>query len=213
MKTHFVVNRLDNQRTCAAELMVMETRVPEPDFRHQDYNETRQLIGPYSPLEMKMYGKVHSLLGFGVKIEDDSVNSVLLDDQPGDSHERVLVAGQVGTKMDRKSVIVRSTTLLPNIPGLPAILTLLFAPRAEFRADDDRKCLTGAICGLGYDKERSQSFYPEHDMEIGFDAEIGLTVNFEIIFCFVISNFIKFYIFYCRMCYTSTSCASGSTRF
>lgn len=175
---HFVNYRLDNQRTSAAELMAMETRVPEPDFRHQDYTETRQLIGPYSPLEMKMYGKVHSLLGFGVKIEDDSVNSVLLDDQPGDSHERVLVAGQVGTKMDRKSVIVRSTTLLPNIPGLPAILTLVFAPRAEFRADADRKRLTGAICGLGYDKDRSQSFYPEHDMEIGFDAEIGLTVIF-----------------------------------
>jgi len=73
--------------------------------------------------------------------------------------------------------LARSTTLLPNIPGLPAILTLLFAPRAEFRANKDNTRLTGAVCGLGYDRERQQSFYPEHDMELVFDSEIGLPVS------------------------------------
>lgn len=80
--------------------------------------------------------------------------------------------------MNGNRVIARSTTLLPNIPGLPAILTLLFAPRAEFRADANRTRLTGAICGLGYDRKRNnQSFYPEHDMEIAFDTEFGLAVS------------------------------------
>ena len=75
-------------------------------------------------------------------------------------------------------MIAHSTTLLPNIPGLPAILTLLFAPRAEFRADAERKRLTGAICGLGYDRQRkNQPFYHEHDMEIAFDTDIGLSVD------------------------------------
>lgn len=67
---------------------------------------------------------------------------------------------------------------MPNIPGLPSILTLLFAPRAEFRANPERNRLTGALCGLGYDRERKNTpYYSERDMEITFDSEIGLTVR------------------------------------
>lgn len=84
--------------------------------------------------------------------------------------------------MSGNRVTARSTTLLPNIAGLPAILTLLFAPRAEFRADANRTRLTGALCGLGYDKVRRQSFYPEHDMELAFDSEIALPVSFFLLF-------------------------------
>ena len=57
-------------------------------------------------------------------------------------------------------MIVRGTTLMPNIHGLTSLLTLIFAPRAEFRADEKRTRLTGAICGLGYDTERKQSIFP-----------------------------------------------------
>jgi ATP-dependent RNA helicase TDRD9 len=53
------------------------------------------LKGPFNPLEMKIYGKVKSLLGKAIRVEEDSVNAVLLDDQPGDAHERVLVAASV----------------------------------------------------------------------------------------------------------------------
>lgn len=82
--------------------------------------------------------------------------------------------------------------MLPNIPGLPAILTLLFAPRAEFRADRDIKRLTGAICGLGYDQVKQQSFYPEHDMELTFDSEIGLTVSVRVVFFYFTKLFTRF---------------------
>ena len=86
--------------------------------------------------------------------------------------------------MNTNRVVARSTTLLPNIPGLASILTLLFAPRAEFRTNATRTRLTGAICGLGFDRERNcQSFYPEHDMEIAFDTEIYLNVSsYEFLF-------------------------------
>ena len=47
------------------------------------------LKGPYNPLEMKVFGKIKSLQGKAIQVEDDSVNSILLDDQPGDPHERV----------------------------------------------------------------------------------------------------------------------------
>lgn len=68
--------------------------------------------------------------------------------------------------------------MLPNIYGLPALLTLLFAPRAEYRCDTGRTRLTGAVCGLGFDKKKRCSIYPEHDMEIEFDAEFHMGVSF-----------------------------------
>lgn len=76
-------------------------------------------------------------------------------------------------------VLLRNTTMLPNIPGLPALLTLIFTPRAEYRTNERRTRLTGALCGLGFDPETNRSFYPEHDMEIAFDTEITLNVSFK----------------------------------
>jgi hypothetical protein len=78
----------------AAEYLAMELEVGEPRFQNSTFHK---LQGPYSPLEMRMFGKVQSLLGSKLKIEDDSVNSVILEDQPGDKHERVLVAANVRT--------------------------------------------------------------------------------------------------------------------
>ena len=61
------------------------------------YRTTHKLKGPYSPLEVKMHCKVHSLLGNVLEIEEDSVNSIILEDQPCNNHERVLVAAYVRT--------------------------------------------------------------------------------------------------------------------
>ena len=67
------------------------------------------------------------------KIEQDSVNSVAIDDEPHDPHQRMMIAGFVGLNPNGSSVIARDTTIMPLIPGLPAIITLLFAPVAELR--------------------------------------------------------------------------------
>jgi ATP-dependent RNA helicase TDRD9 len=34
--------------------------------------------------------------------------------------------------------------------------------------------LTGALCGLGFDKLTEQPVFPEHDMEVTFDSEITI---------------------------------------
>ena len=43
-----------------------------------------------------------------------------------------------------------------------------------YRADNDRRNLTGALCGLGFDPETGQGFYPENDLEIIFTTKISL---------------------------------------
>lgn len=83
---------MEEQRSVAAEFLAMEHEVHEPEHSNTAFHK---LQGPYSELEMRMYGKVQALLGSKLKIENESVNSVILDDQPGDNHERVLVAAHV----------------------------------------------------------------------------------------------------------------------
>lgn len=44
--------------------------------------------GPSSPLEMKVHGCTRSSMGKEVTMDLESVNSVLLDSNPEDPHER-----------------------------------------------------------------------------------------------------------------------------
>ena len=67
------------------------------------------------------------------KVDPDSINSVAIDDEPHDPHMRLMCAGFVGLNPIGSSMIARDTTIMPLIPGLPAIITLLFSPVAEFR--------------------------------------------------------------------------------
>ena len=80
--------------TLAVELLAME-ELDEPKAMQLSSLPLQKLEGPYNPLEMRMFPKVKALMGSTLKIEDDSVNSVMLDDQPEDLHERVLVAASV----------------------------------------------------------------------------------------------------------------------
>lgn len=103
-----------------------------------------------------------------------SVNSVFLDDDP-DQLGRFLVAQNVSQSSNDKDLFLRNTTLLPNIPGLGVLLTLIFAPRIELRCNPRRTCYTGALCGLGpMDKCSTRSTYPEHDIGMQFDVEITI---------------------------------------
>ena len=91
----FPIFSLVQQRTSAAELLAMEQILPE--IRDSRRMTEHFLKGPFNPLEMKVFAKIKSLLGKSIRVEEDSVNSVLLDDQPGDAHERILVAATVSS--------------------------------------------------------------------------------------------------------------------
>lgn len=142
---------------------------PLPSERHY----RTKLRGPFSPLEMRVFGMTRASQGKNIIVEWNSVNSVLLDVEPQDPHERLLVAGTVNQSADGTSLCLRHTTLMPNIHGLASIICMLFAPCIELRTDMKRSRLTGALCGLGVDGFEDP-IYAENDMEIIFDTEIKL---------------------------------------
>ena len=88
-----------------------------------------------------------------VRVERDSVNSVTIDNEPQDKHERIMIAGHVGLNPSGNTMVLRcecinyiilsfttiitalnrDTTLMPNIHGLSSLICLLFAPTVEMR--------------------------------------------------------------------------------
>lgn len=60
--------------------------IESPDV--SECNDNIHLRGPFSPLEMRVYGITNSSMGKTVKIENTSVNTVLLDAEPQDPHTR-----------------------------------------------------------------------------------------------------------------------------
>ena len=86
---------------------------PEPD--HMEKGQVQvQLKGPHHPLEYKL-NPVHMVGSqWLVRVEPESVNSVLLDDQPGEVIDQYLVAAHVGLNPSGRALSVRATTLMPN---------------------------------------------------------------------------------------------------
>lgn len=128
------------------------------------------LKGPNSPLEMELFSMARCSVQKEVRVDGSSVNSVLLDSDPTDPHDRLLVAGSVSQSSDGRKLLLNHTTVLPNMHGLAALVCMLFAPTVEYRADDYYSRYTGALCGLGMN-ENKVSLFPANDMEITFDVE------------------------------------------
>lgn len=82
-----------------------------------------------------------------------SVNSIILDHIPLGG--QLLVASRLEKASRTENVKAYNTTLLPNIPGLLGMVTLIFAPMAELRIKRDAKrgglCyyVSGMLAGMG----------------------------------------------------------------
>lgn len=91
---------------------------------------------------------------------------------------------------------------MPDIPGLPALITMLFTPIMELRSDrmnlaslhtlkrkqagqidyissgfrtnEERSCYTGALCGLGWNSQTKEAVLPEQDIELTFDVKFDV---------------------------------------
>ena len=142
------------------------------------------LLGPFSPLEHKVVCLHRQGSGKLATVDPESVNSVMLNQAPGDMFDQYMVAAQVGLNPSGETLVLRGTSWLPASPGFGALATMMFSPHVELRTNPPRTQLSGCLSGLGpkatKDKseelltksERHAAFYPEHDVETRFDVEI-----------------------------------------
>ena len=82
-----------------------------------------------------------------------SINSIVLDHRQQGG--QLLVAGRLEKSAYGDHVKAFNTTLLPNIPGLLPLLTLVFAPKIEFRVRKTKKMhnsyyFSGMLAGMGF---------------------------------------------------------------
>ncbi|XP_059163764.1 ATP-dependent RNA helicase TDRD9-like isoform X2 [Physella acuta] len=130
------------------------------------------LVGPYNPLEMTFSCLTSGGRQLSVKIDPESVNSVAIDDDPQNKYSRLMVSSFIGLNQSGNSMVARNTTILPQIPGLPALVTLVFAPFVEYRTDPKCERYIGALCGLGYDED-NLPILPDHDIALTFETNFG----------------------------------------
>ena len=142
------------------------------------------MTGPFSPLEHKVQCLHRHGCMKTVTIDSESVNAVLLDQFPGERYDHYMVAASVRMSPGGQSLQLHSTSWMSGRMGLGALATMIFSPRVEMRANQDRTRITGCLSGLGprthWDKsdeqvtmaERTESYYPEHDIETRFDVNI-----------------------------------------
>ncbi|NXC43189.1 TDRD9 helicase, partial [Penelope pileata] len=130
--------------------------------------------GPFSPYEVKCCSMTKVSQFRNAVIQQESINSVVVQDAPEDSFQQLLVAAFLSSNANGSAVLLEETSLMPPIPGLLALLSMLFAPAIELRVDGGRKYFTGVLCGLGWSQTRRAPLLPENDMELTFDVHFGV---------------------------------------
>lgn len=145
----------------------------EPDMKGvEQHLKEISLSGPYSPLEMKIESTVTRGNSKLITIDAGSVNSVLLDSDPTDSHTRLIVASYVKQSPSGNNLSLRQTTIMPNIPGFPFLMAMLFCPQMEPKLNEDSSVVTSLLCGLGMHENSGKSCFAPHDMVLVLDTEI-----------------------------------------
>lgn len=162
--------RAHNQQQMELARAFQETPELEPPASSQ-CSVSVKLKGPTSPLECTVYPLMHGSKTKNVTIDHTSVNSVLIDTEPQSPYDRLLVAATVGRNEKNTNLTLRHTTLMPAIPGLPAIIAMIFCPTMELRCDVNMTRYVSALCGLGT-TESGVPLYPEHDMLVNLDVDI-----------------------------------------
>uniref|UniRef100_A0A3Q3A8T5 ATP-dependent RNA helicase TDRD9 n=1 Tax=Kryptolebias marmoratus TaxID=37003 RepID=A0A3Q3A8T5_KRYMA len=107
-------------------------------------------------------------------VDRTSINSMALNENPHHKHLRMLVATSVSVSSTGTRIILRETSILPNIPGLPGLMMMLFAPFMELRTNEERTCYSGALFGLGFNSQTKAAILPENDIELAFDVRFDV---------------------------------------
>ena len=92
-----------------------------------------ELRGPDSMYEVTFHQMTIAGGYRQARIERDSVNCIVVNSEPQDRRDRLMVAGYVALNPSGNTCIARHTTLMPNIPALLHLVAILFAPCVEMR--------------------------------------------------------------------------------
>ncbi|XP_018564971.1 ATP-dependent RNA helicase TDRD9-like [Anoplophora glabripennis] len=130
------------------------------------------LRGPFSPLEIKFHGCTKSFHNKIVNLDSNSVNTILLNNEPESCQTRMLAAAIV-TGVECNGLKLNQTTLLPNIPGLPMIVTLMFCPQMTLKLNQDGTKVVAILCGFGCCEATAQSSYPVSDLTLALDTVLA----------------------------------------
>ena len=104
-----------------------------PTHKMQRKGAGHVLKGPMNPFEVSFYPMTRSMGMKAARVQQDSVNCIVVDSEPQDKHERLMVAGRVAVNSAGNTVLASATTLLPNIHGLIHLVVMLFTPCMELR--------------------------------------------------------------------------------
>ncbi|XP_017031541.1 probable ATP-dependent RNA helicase spindle-E [Drosophila kikkawai] len=130
------------------------------------------LKGPYSPLETSMQSTIRVGMWKTVKIDRNSVNAVLLHDNPQDQHDQLIVSHATVESTDGQILTARGTTLMPNVHGFGALMVMLFCPTMQIKCNRYGTKYVSILAGLGYNPETMEPYFEEHDTVINLDVKI-----------------------------------------
>lgn len=151
---------------------LMEEDIPTIKAPTREVGEMHEIEfkGPISPLEIQLHG-ISQNTSNQIKVDSQSVNSVLLENQPNDVTQKYLVAA-LATKTDDDSCItVRQTTLMPNMNGFAPLMAAIFAPRICLIRNKFNTAYCKMTAGLGCD-ENGKAISSNSDLTFDLDAEI-----------------------------------------
>lgn len=154
---------------------LQEEEIPtiQPPTRNNGSMTSIRIKGPFTPLETTLYGLTKNSSG-RPQIEVDSVNHVLLENEPNDMSEKYLVAVTANQNDEHSSITVRQTTLMPNIRGFGPIMAAIFAPKMKLLRNDSKTNYIRMITGLGCDTN-NVCLSPNTTMTFDLDVEVKNT--------------------------------------
>lgn len=151
---------------------LQETDIPviEPPTSNVGRMFTIKLKGPFTPLEISLYGLTNNSSG-NPKIEEHSVNQVLLENEPNDISEKYLIAVTAHQHDENSATILRQTTLMPNIRLFGPLMAAIFAPKMALLRNKSQTNYIKMMTGLGVD-ESGKCLSMQTNMKFDLDAEL-----------------------------------------
>lgn len=151
-------------------LQEAEIPVIEPPSHCHGRMEKIRIKGPFTPLETTLYGLTKNSSG-SPHIEVNSVNHVLLENEPNDMSEKYLVAVSANQNDEHSSITVRQTTLMPNIRLFGPLMAAIFAPQMKLLRNEAKTDYIKMITGLGLDQS---SVCLSEQTTMSFDLDVEL---------------------------------------